>query len=194
MKNTTLLKILIGVVLLVFWIYLSNTLTANPSLTTYVIPFSYGMLALVAIIIQLFLKKDIQSRTQKLLDMEIENRREELVEELNGLVEYLKETKVPCYSDSGVEGLEDNFREFDSIKSKYTFQPKIIYATILIALSSLILFLFWSNPTLWVATATDYPDITLAHIGLGFFSIAIWLLLNIFVTSLEVRIWEKEET
>jgi len=168
-------------------------LTANPSLTTYVIPFSYGMLALVAIIIQLFLKKDIQARMQKLLDIEIETRREELIEELNKLVKYLKGTKVPFYSDSGVEGLEDDFREFDSIKSKYTFQPKIIYATILIALSSLLLFLFWSNPTLWVAKATDYPDITLAHIGLGFFAIALWFLFSILVTSLEVRIWEKEK-
>ena len=72
MKTTTLLKIVIGVVLLVFWFFLSNTLTQEPNLTTFVIPFSYGLLAVVAIIIQLFLKKDMQTRMKEALDSEIE--------------------------------------------------------------------------------------------------------------------------
>jgi hypothetical protein len=125
---------------------------------------------------------------KEVLDSEIEERREGLIGELRKLVDYLEKKKYPNYQESGVEGLEDDFREFDSIKSKYTFQPKIIHSTILITLSSLILVLFWANPSLWV-----YASLTLAHIGLGFLCIALWMILDILVISLEIRIWEKEE-
>jgi len=194
MEVTTIYKIIIGIVLLAFWGYGSGTLTANPSFTIYIIPFSYGMLTVIAIVIQLVLKESIQAKMQKVLDSEIEERRESLIKELKKLVEYLEKKKYPNYSESGVEGLEDDFREFDSIKSKYTFQPKIIHATILIMLSSLILVLFWSNPSLWVYSPPENGyTLTLAHIGLGFLGIALWMILGILVTSLEVRIWEKEE-
>jgi hypothetical protein len=121
---------------------------------------------------------------------------------LKVLVEYLEKKKYPSYKESEVEGLESAFQEFDSIKSKYTFQPKIIHATILITLSSLILVLFWANPIVWVAKAgynlwiaegSYNVDLTLAHVGLGFLAIALWMILGILVTSLEVRIWENDE-
>lgn len=192
MEVTTVYKIIIGIVLLTFWGYLSGTLTANPSFTVIVIPFSYGMLTVIAIVIQLVLKENMQTKMKKVLDSEIEERREGLIEELKVLVEYLEKKKYPSYKESEVEGLESAFQEFDSIKSKYTFQPKIIHATILITLSSLILVLFWANPTLLVGKS-DYGDLTLAHVGLGFLGIALWMILGILVTSLEVRIWEKEK-
>jgi len=189
---TTIYKIVIAVVLLAFWGYGSGNLSANPGLTIYIIPFSYGMLAVIAVVIQLVLKESIQAKMKKVLDSEIEIRREGLIGELARLSEYLEENKYPSYSESEVEGLESAFQEFDSIKSKYTFQPKIIHATILITLSSLILVLFWANPSLWV-TKSDYGNLTLAHVGLGFLGIALWMILGILVTSLEIRIWEKEE-
>lgn len=192
MEETTIWKIVIGIVLFGFWIYVSGALIANPSLTISVVPLSYGMFAIVSIVIQLVLKESMQKKMKLVLDSEIKERKEELLSELRVLVSYLEKTKMPSYSESGVEGLEDNFREFDSIKSKYTFQPKIIKATILLALSSLILAIFWINPTL-VMESQDYPDLTLAHIGLGFLAIALWMILGILVTSLKVRIWEKEE-
>jgi hypothetical protein len=49
-----------------------------------------------------------------------------------------------------------------------------------------------ANPTLWVAQATGYPDVTLAHVGLGLLAIALWLLVGVFITSLEVKIWEEQ--
>jgi ABC-type transport system involved in cytochrome bd biosynthesis fused ATPase/permease subunit len=192
MEVTTFYKIIIGIVLLAFWIYGSGTLTANPSLTIYIIPLSYGVLTAIAIVIQLVLRENIQAKMKKVLDSEIKERKEELLKELRTLVSYLERTKIPNYSESGVEGLEDDFKEFDSIKSKYIPQPKIIHATILTVLSSLVLFLFWVNPTLWVGKS-NYGDLTLAHVGLGFLGIALWMILGILVTSLEVRIWEKEE-
>jgi len=191
MEDTTVYKIIIGIVLLAFWWYVSERLVADPSLTIYIIPISYGMLTVITIVIQLVLRENIQAKMRQMLNSEIEKRKEELVEELNKLSIYLAETEIPTYSDSGVEGLEDDFREFDSIKSKYTFQPKIVRSTLFIVLSSLVLVLFWVNPT-WVAKAEDYPDITLAHIGLGLLAIALWWILSILVTSLEVKIWEKE--
>ena len=193
MEFTRVYKIIIGIVLLAFWGYGSGTLTANPTFTVYIIPFSYGMLTVIAIVIQLVLKENMQAKMKKVLDSEIEERREGLIEELKELVEYLEKKKYPSYKESEVEGLESAFQEFDSIKSKYTFQPKIIHATILITLSSLILVLFWANPTIWVAKGSYNVDLTLAHVGLGFLGIALWMILGILVTSLEVRIWEKEE-
>jgi len=193
MEVTTVYKIIIAIVLLAFWGYGSGTLTANPSFTVYIIPFSYGMLTVIAIVVQLVLKENMQAKMKKVLDSEIEERREGLIEELKVLVEYLEKKKYPSYKESEVEGLESAFQEFDSIKSKYTFQPQIIHATILITLSSLILALFWTNPTLWVAKGSYNVDLTLAYVGLGFLAIALWMILGILVTSLEVRIWEKEE-
>jgi hypothetical protein len=192
MEATTFYKILIAIILLAFWGYGSGTLTGNPSLTVYIIPFSYGMLTVIAVVIQLVLKENIQTKMKKVLDSEIEIRREGLIGELARLIDYLEKNKYPSYSESQVEGLESAFQEFDSIKSKYTFEPKIINATILITLSSLILVLFWADPSLWVSK-TNYGDLTLAHIGLGFLSIALWMILGVLVTSLEIRIWEKEE-
>jgi hypothetical protein len=194
MESTTLYKIIIGITLFAFWIYGSQTLTVNPSFTVYIIPFSYGMLTVIAIVIQLVLKESIQTKMKKVLDSEIEERREELIEELKKLVQYLEEKKYPSYTESGVEGLEDDFREFDSIKSKYTFQPRIIHATLLTVLSSLILILFWVNPSLWVYPSPENGyTLTLAHVGLGFLSVVLWMILGTLVTSLEIRIWEKEE-
>jgi len=181
----------IAIVLLAFWWFGSERLIADPNLTTYFVAFSYGMLTVVTIVIQLVLRENIQAKMKQVLNSEIEGRKVTLLEELKELVSYLEETKNPNYSESGVEGLEDDFREFDSIKSKYTFQPKIIYSTLSIALSSLVLVLFWMNPT-WVAKAENYPDITLAHIGLGLLGIGLWIILSILVTSLEIRVWEKE--
>lgn len=194
MEITTIYKIIIAVVLIAFWIYGSGTLTANPSLTLAIIPISLGMLTAIAIVIQLVLKESIQAKMREALNLEIEQRKEELVEEINNLSIYLAETQIPNYSESGVEGLEDDFREFDSIKSKYTFQPKIIHATILTILSSLVLVLFWANPSLWVYSPPENGyTLTLAHVGLGFLGIALWMILGILVTSLEIKIWEKEE-
>ena len=192
MENTTLYKIIIAVVLLAFWGYGSGTINEDPDLTLAIIPVSLGMLTAIAVVIQLVLKENVQAKMRKVLDSEIEERKEELVEELKELVSYLEETKYPRYSESGVEGLEEDFQQFDSIKSKYTFQPKIIHSTILTILSSLILILFWSNPTLWVHVTEEGAKLTLAHIGLGFLAIGLWIVLSILVTSLEVKVWEKE--
>lgn len=192
METTTVYKIIIGIILLCFWGYGSATLTTDPSLTIYIIPVSLGMLTTIAIVIQLVLRESIQAKMKKVLDSEIEERKEKLLEELKELVSYLEKTRVPNYSGSGVEGLEDDFREFDSIKSKYAFQPKIIHSTIFIILSSLILVLFWANPMVWVYVTQDGSTFTLAHVGLGFLAIGLWITLGILVTSLEVRIWEKE--
>lgn len=192
METTTLYKIIIVITLLAFWWYSSEALTVNPSLTLAFIAVPLGLLAVIAIVIQLVLKESIEARMKEVLDSEIEERKEELVEELRGLVSYLEKTKVPNYGDSGVEGLEDAFQEFDSVKSKYTFRPKIIHSTIFMVLSTLILTLFWANPTLWVAKAEGRPDITLSHVGLGFLIIGLWMILSILVTSLEVKAWEKE--
>jgi len=192
METTTLYKIIFTIVLLAFWWGSSEALNANPSLTLAFIAVPLGLLTIIAIVIQLVLKESIQARMKEVLDSEIEERKEELVEELRGLVSYLEKTKVPDYSESGVEGLEDDFREFDSIKSKYTFRPKIINSTLLMVLSTLILTLFWANPTLLVAKAENRPDLTLAHIGLGILVIGLWMTLSILVTSLEVKVWEKE--
>ena len=192
MENTTIYKIIIAIVLLAFWGYGSGTLTGDPSLTLAIIPISLGMLTAIAIVIQLVLRESVQAKMKEVLDSEIEERREELIEELKELVSYLEKAKYPSYSESGAEGLEDDFQQFDSIKSKYTFQPKIIYSTILIILSSLILVLFWSNPTLWVYVTKEGYTMTLAHIGLGFLAIGLWIILSILVTSLEVKVWERE--
>jgi len=173
MEDTTLCKIVIAIVLLVFWGYGSGTLTANPNLTLPIIPFSLGMLTAITIVIQLALRESVQAKMKKLLDLEIEERREELVKELKDLVSYLEKEKYPSYSESGAEGLEEDFREFDSIKSKYTFQPKIIHSAILIIMSSLILVLFWMNPTLWVHVTEEGFILTLAHIGLGLLAIGL---------------------
>ena len=192
METTTLYKIIIAIVLLAFWGYGSGTLTEDPNLTLVIIPISLGMLTAIAVVIQLTLRENVQAKMKKVLDSEIEERREELIEELKELVSYLEEEKYPSYSESGVEGLEDDFQQFDSIKSKYTFQPKIIHSTILTILSSLILILFWSNPKLWVHVTEDGAKYTLAHIGLGLLAIGLWMILSILVTSLEVKVWEKE--
>jgi ABC-type transport system involved in cytochrome bd biosynthesis fused ATPase/permease subunit len=192
MENTTLYKIIIAIVLLAFWGYGSGTLTGDPSLTLAIIPISLGMLTAIAVVIQLVLRESVQAKMKKVLDSEIEERREELIEELKELVSYLEKTKYPSYSESGAEGLEEDFQQFDSIKSKYTFQPKIIHSAILTILSSLILVLFWANPRLWVYVTKDGYTFTLAHMGLGFLAIGLWMILSILVTSLEVKVWEKE--
>lgn len=191
MEITTIYKIVIGAFLFVFWWFVSQTLTANPSLTVYIIGFSAGMLTVVTVVIQLTLRENVQTKMKELLDSEISKRKEKIVKKINDLAIYLGEEESPSYSKSGVEGLEDDFKEFDSIKSRYTFQPKIIHSTILITLSSVILVLFWANPSLWVAKSTNNSDITLAHASLGFLAFGLWILFNMLVTSLEVKVWEK---
>ena len=155
------------------------------------------MLTAIAVVIQLALKESVQAKMKKVLDAEIEERREEIIEELKELVSYLEKTKYPSYSESGAEGLEDDFQQFDSIKSKYTFQPKIIYSTMLIVLSSLIIFLFWAVPKLrnasvYATVVGSRYEFTIAHVGLAFLAIGLWMVLSILVTSLEVKVWEKE--
>jgi hypothetical protein len=200
LSSTTVYKTVIGLVLFFFWLYTSESLTMNSSLTLAVIPISLGMLTAVGVIIQLFLKESMQTKMKDLLDSEIEKRKEELNEKLTDLAIYLSEERIPKYSESGVEGLEDSFHEFDSIKSKYTFQGRVISATIFIILSALILVLFWANPTLWIYpiyytsnSMQQHYDLTVAHVGLGFLTVALWWILNILVVSLEVKIWEREE-
>jgi uncharacterized protein with PQ loop repeat len=129
---------------------------------------------------------------KELLDSEIKKRKAKIAEKINDLAIYLAEDEEsPSYSKSGVEGLEDDFKEFDSIKSRYTFQPKIIHSTILIILSSILLVLFWANPTLWVAKSENNPNMTLAHASLGLLALGLWVLFSILITSLEVKPWEK---
>jgi len=72
------------------------------------------MLIAIAIVIQLVLRESVQAKMKKILDSEIEERREELIKELKELVSYLEKTKYPSYSESGAEGLEEAFQEFDS--------------------------------------------------------------------------------
>jgi pilus assembly protein TadC len=188
---TIFYKFVVGAVLAIFWWFVSQKLTENPSLTIYIVGFSAGMLTVVTVVIQLTLRENVQIKMKQLLDSEISKRKEKIVKKINDLSIYLGEEESPSYSKSGVEGLEDDFKEFDSIKSKYTFQPKINHSAILMTLSSLILVVFWANPTLWVARAPNQPDVTLAHISLGFLAIGLWILLNILITSLEVKTWEK---
>lgn len=192
MKNTSIYRLVIGVVLLAFWGYCSGTFTGNPDLTLTIIPVGLGLLTAIAIIIQLVLRKGIQAKMRKILDSEMEKRRGDMIEELKSLVSYLEETKYPSYSESGAQGLEDDFQQFDSIKSKYTFEPKIIKSTLLIILSSLILFLFWANPTLWIYE-NGTVTYTLAHIGMGLLALGLWMILDMFVSSLEIKPWEYEE-
>ena len=143
---------------------------------------------------KLVLRKGIQAKMRKMLDSEIEERRGDLIEDLKDLVSYLENGKnrYPTYSESGAEGLEDAFRQFDSIKSRYTFEPRIIKSTILVIVSCLILILFWVNPTLWVSE-TETTTFTLAHIGIGFLAIGLWMILDMLVVSLEIQPWEYEE-
>lgn len=156
------------------------------------------MISVVSLLVSLVLKKDIQARMEYKLDSEINKRKEELVEEINNLAIYLgeiKEKEIPSYSESGVEGLEDDFMEFDAIKSKYTFQPKIIKSALLIVISSLVLFLFWTNPDFFTFLRAPNPqgaDITLAYVGVGLLTYATWLILSIFLISLEAKIWERK--
>src|SRR3989304_1920505 len=181
--------------LIVFWIFISSFLTTNPSLTIYVIGFSFAMISWIFFFISFVFKKDFQARMEYTLDSEIKERKGELIKEINNLAIYLGETEIPSYSESGVEGLEDDFREFDSIKSKYTFQPKIIKSALLIVVSSFILFLFWTNPSFFTLLKSQNPqgsDITLAYVGVGFLTYATWMILSIFFVSLEAKIWEKE--
>ena len=193
MKTTTAYRAVIVIALLLFWFHISQRLTEAPELTQQMISIALPTLTALAIIIQLVLRKGIQARMRKTLDSEIEARREELIEDLKKLVSYLEETKYPDYSKSGVEGLEDDFRKFDSIKSKYTFEPKIIKSTIFIILSSLVLALFWLNPTLWVyVSTTNETTFTLAHVGIGLFAIGLWMIVDMLITSLEIKPWEKE--
>ena len=86
----------------------------DPGLTLAIIPISLGMLIAIAIVIQLVLRESVQAKMKKILDSEIEERREELIKELKELVSYLEKTKYPSYSESGAEGLEEAFQEFDS--------------------------------------------------------------------------------
>ena len=72
MENTTLYKIIIAIVLLVFWGYGSTTLTGDPSLTLAIIPISLGMLTAIAVVIQLVLGESVQAKMKKVLDSEIE--------------------------------------------------------------------------------------------------------------------------
>lgn len=191
MKTTTAYRLVIAIILFYFWLNASQRLTENPEPTIQMIPIALGTLTGLAIIIELVLRKGMQEKMKKILNSEIEARREELVEDLKKLVSYLEKTKYPSYSKSGVEGLEDDFRKFDSIKSKYTFEPKIIKSTILIILSSLVLALFWLNPTLWIYVS-DETTFTLAHLGIGLFTIGLWMIVDMFITSLEIKPWEKE--
>jgi len=192
MEITTIYKIIIGAVLIGFWWFVSQMLTANPSLTVYIIGFSAGMLTVVTIVVQLTLRENVQTKMKELLDSEIKKRKAKIAEKINDLAIYLAEDEEsPSYSKSGVEGLEDDFKEFDSIKSRYTFQPKIIHSTILIILSSILLVLFWANPTLWVAKSENNPNMTLAHASLGLLALGLWVLFSILITSLEVKPWEK---
>lgn len=195
MKRTSIYRLGIGIILLAFWGYGSGTLIGKPDVTFAIIPIALGLLTAIAIIIQLVLRKGIQAKMRKILDSEIEERRGDMIKELKSLVSYLEETKYPSYSESGAQGLEDDFQQFDSIKSKYAFEPKIIKSTILIILSSLILVLFWANPTLWVYTPEDGNyTLTLAHVGLGVLALGLWMILDMLVTSLEIKPWEYEET
>lgn len=74
-ENTTIYKIVIGIVLLAFWWISAEKLTLNSGLTVYFISFSYGMLAVVSIVIQLVLKEDIQKRMKEVLNAEIKERK-----------------------------------------------------------------------------------------------------------------------
>jgi len=196
MQTATVYKAIFAVVLFFVWIFVSVTLTQNPNLTTYMITFSLGMLTVVAIIIQLVLKKDIQTKMKGALNAEITERKGKLQEEITNLSIYLEEEKIPNFSESGLEELSDDFREFDSIKSRYNIQPKIIHVTLLIILASLILFVFWANPTFFTIKpqSPSASGLSLAMIGVGIFCFAVWIILNIFVDSLEIKVWEKEDT
>ena len=185
-------RLTIGIIILAFWWYSSENLTKKPELTLQMIPIALGTLTALTIIIELVLRKGMQTKMKKILNSEIEARREELVVDLKNLGSYLEQTKYPAYSESGVEGLEDDFRKFDSIKSKYTFEPKIIKSTILIIMCTLFLVLFSMNPMLWTYISPEEITFTLAHIGVGFFAIGLWMIMDMLITSLEIKPWEKE--
>lgn len=75
MEITTIYKIIIGAVLIGFWWFVSQMLTANPSLTVYIIGFSAGMLTVVTIVVQLTLRENVQIKMKELLDSEIKKRK-----------------------------------------------------------------------------------------------------------------------
>jgi uncharacterized protein with PQ loop repeat len=191
LEITTILKIVVGIILFGLWWVVSQTLVSNPSLTVYIIGFSAGMLTVITVVIQLTLRETVQTKMKELLDSEISKRKEKIVKKINDLSIYLGEEESPNYSKSGVQGLEDDFKEFDSIKSRYTFQPKIIYSTLLITVSCIVLVIFLANPTLLVYKSQNNPDLTLAHASLGLLALGLWILLGILITSLEVKPWEK---
>ena len=191
MERLRIIRGLIAIFLFVFWILLSNQLTLEPSLTSTTIFFSLGMFTVVTIVIELVWRKDIEEKMKKVLDSEIREERENLIEKLQDLIAYLKETKYPTFSDTDVEDLTNDFEALDAIKSKYTVAPKIIWSTILIVLSSMILFLFMTSPTLVVLTSEEGSKITLAHFGIGLLTIGLWLLFDILTVVLEVKIWEE---
>ena len=191
MERLTITRGLIAIFLFAFWILLSNQLTLEPNLTSTAIFFSLGMFAVITIVIELVWRKDIEEKMKKLLDSEIREERENLIGQLQDLIAYLKETKYPSFSDSELEDLTNNFQALNAIKSKYTVAPKIIWSTILITLSSMILFLFMINPMLLVFTSKEGSKITLAYLGVGFLTIGLGLLFDILAIVLEVKIWEE---
>lgn len=85
MKNTTLYKIVIAIIILVFWWYCSEALKANSTLTLAIIPIPLGLLTVIAIVIQLVLRESIQSKMKEALDSEIEERKEDLLERARAL-------------------------------------------------------------------------------------------------------------
>ena len=192
MERIKTVRFLIAIFLFAFWILLSNKLTLEPSLTSTTIFFSLGMLAVVTIIIELVWRKDIEERMKKILDSEIRDTRKELIEELQNLISYLKEEKYPTFSNSEVEALSNDLQALNSIKSKFTVAPKIVWSTIFIVLSSMLLFLFWIDPNLLVFTSTEGAKLTLAHCGVGLLVIGLWLLFDILTIVLEVKFWERE--
>jgi len=150
------------------------------------------MFAVVTIVIELVWRKDIDKRLKEILNSEMRNKKRELTDELQDLISYLKEEKNPTFSSSEVEALSEDLQALSSIKSKFAVAPKIMWSTILIALSSMVLFLFMISPDSLVLTSETGPNISLAHWGVGFLMIGLWMLFDILTIALEVKVWETE--
>ena len=61
--------------LVYFWILASDKLSHNPSYSTFFILFSFGVFAVVAILIQVAFKEDIEKKIRKSLDLKVKERK-----------------------------------------------------------------------------------------------------------------------
>jgi len=175
-------------VLLYFWYVASNKLIENPHHSKLLIFFALGILPVVAILIQVTFKKDIEEKIKNLLDSEVRARKEEIVSTCESLLSNLKQSEIPSYENTSevIEALTDALQELDTIRKKYNPTRGILISTLCMILASIFLVLFYMAPNIMILET----NITFAHIGNAFLAGGLWHIVNIFIVLVEEKIWE----